>query len=71
MKNQTDLHLYARLQTLCKERNMTIAELERKAGLGNGVIRKWDRASPTLRTVSAVAECLGVSVDELLGRSSD
>ena len=50
---------------------MTIAELERKAGLGNGVIRKWDRASPTLRTVSAVADCLGVTINELLEMSPD
>lgn len=71
MKNREDLHLCAKLRALCKERNMTIAELERKAGLGNGVIRKWDRASPTLRTVSAVADCLGVTINELLEMSPD
>ena len=58
--------LYANVRLLCKERNITVAELERAAGLGNGVIRKWDNASPTLRTVIAVANYFGVTLDELL-----
>ena len=58
--------LYTNIHRICRERDITIAELERAAGLGNGVIRKWDQASPTLRTVVAVAEYLGVSIDDLL-----
>ena len=61
--------LYSSIHKICRERNMTIAELERAAGLGNGVIRKWDQASPTLRTVIAVTECLGITVDELLSNA--
>ena len=58
--------LYTNVRLMCQERNITVAELERAAGLGNGVIRKWDNASPTLRTVIAVANYLGVTLDELL-----
>ena len=43
-----------------------LSELERAAGLGNGVVRKWDSASPTVRTVLAVADYLGVTLDELV-----
>ena len=60
--------LYANIQALCKEKGITIACLERNTDLGNGVIRKWDKASPQLRTVTAVANYLGVTVDELLAK---
>ena len=69
MKNSTQSKnsgLYTNVRTICRERHMTVAELERAAGLGNGVVRKWDSASPTLRTVIAVARCLGVTLDELI-----
>ena len=58
--------LYTNIRNICEKRNITIAELERAAGLGNGVVRKWNSASPTLRTVIAVARCLGVTLDELI-----
>ena len=58
--------LFLNIQRLCDEKGVSIAELERESGLGNGVIRKWSKASPNLRTVTAVAQYLGVSLDELL-----
>ena len=69
MKDSTQLEssgLYTNVRTICHERHMTVAQLERAAGLGNGVVRKWNSASPTLRTVIAVARCLGVTLDELI-----
>ena len=64
--NSKTSDLYTNVRTICQARHMTIAELERAAGLGNGVVRKWNSASPTLRTVIAVARCLGVTLDELI-----
>lgn len=58
--------LYTRVQKLCEERHITICYLEQKAEIGNGVIRKWNTASPTLRTLLAVANVLGVTLDELI-----
>ena len=58
--------LYTNIHAICKARGMSIAELERATGLGNGVIRKWDQASPTVRTVMAVADYLGTTVSDLL-----
>ncbi len=69
MKDNADSQtpsLYANVRRICEERHITIAELERAAGLGNGVVRKWDKASPTLRTALAVARCLGVTLEELI-----
>ena len=60
---------YMNIIRICKLRDISIAELERKSGLGNGVVRKWNSASPTLRTAIAVADYLGVSLDELTAPS--
>ena len=68
-KPSQSLNLYTNVRLLCEKRKITIAELERAAGLGNGVVRKWNNASPTLRTVIAVARYLGVTLDELLAPS--
>ena len=59
-------NLYANIRAICEAKSLSIAELERSAGLGNGVVRKWEAASPTLRSVVAVAEYLGTTVDELI-----
>lgn len=51
----------------CKEKGMTLAELERKLGFGNGVIARWEKAktSPPLDRLSAIAEELDTSLEEL------
>lgn len=51
---------------LSKEKGLSIAALEKAAGLGNGVIRRWDEYSPRSDKLKAVADVLGVTVDELL-----
>ena len=66
MKDNNQYNLYVNVQHLCQQRGITIAELERAAGLGNGVIRKWNTASPTLRTVIAVADYLNVTLEQLI-----
>ena len=55
-----------KIRALCKERGVTVAEVERTVGLGNGVIRKWDDNSPTVSKLKPVADYFGVTVDELL-----
>lgn len=59
-------YLLDNIKRRCYEKGLSISALERAAGLGNGVIRKWNSASPTLRTVIAVADYLGVTVNDLL-----
>lgn len=45
---------------------MTLAELERTIGLGNGTIRRWSEHSPRVDNVKQVADFFKVSVDDLL-----
>ena len=68
VKKENPYNLYEGIQKICEQRHISIAELERKTGLGNGVIRKWDHASPTLRTILAVTDYLGVTLNDLMGR---
>lgn len=62
--------LVENIRALCVERGISIMALERGAGLGNGVISRWNESSPRLESVLAVAGFLGVSVDCLLGEST-
>lgn len=55
-----------KIRALCKERGITLAELERNAGLGNGVIARWGETNPRVDKLKAVADFFGVTVDELL-----
>ena len=55
------------IQTLCKERKTTIAELERNAGIGNGVIKGWEHAkgTPQLHQLVAVSKVLDVPFNKI------
>lgn len=58
---------YDKIKAKADEKKMKIIELERKAELGIGSIGKWNRVSPTAKSVKAVADVLGCTVDELIG----
>jgi transcriptional regulator with XRE-family HTH domain len=60
--------IFDRIQKLCKNRNITIAALERECGLGNATIKKWASSTPSGDKLSRVADYFNVSVDFLLGR---
>jgi len=65
------MRLVERIKTLCKEKKITIAELERKTGISNGQIRKWDNSIPGVDKLEAIADYFDVSTDFLLGRTSN
>lgn len=54
------------IEALCKKRGISIARLEREAGIGNGVIRRWDEGNPRLDCIKRIADYFGVTIDELL-----
>lgn len=60
--------IYENVQQLCRERNISIVELEKLCGIGNGTIGKWNGkiSSPRVDKLQAIASYFGVSVDELL-----
>lgn len=58
--------LYDKIKELCKEKGISVASVEKKAGLSNGAISKWNNASPTVDNLNSVAKVLKVKVDKLL-----
>lgn len=58
--------LLENVSALCKERNITFAELERKTGLGNGTVRRWKDMNPRVDLLKKVADYFGVTLDELM-----
>lgn len=57
--------LFARIKKLAAERGLSIARLERLAGLGNGVINRWDDGA-NIKSLVKVAKVLDITLDELI-----
>lgn len=56
------------IQNLCKQRNMTLAQLEKALNFGNGTIRRWDDSPPSIRKVIEVAKYFNVEIDSLINQ---
>lgn len=61
--------MYDTIKEICKERHISVSSLERKAGIGNGTITKWNENSPSLDNLQKVADALGIKVTTLINRS--
>lgn len=64
------MQIYKNIEKICKDRNISIAKLERDLGIANGTLRRWGVTSPGIKSVVDVADYLEVSIDELCGRES-
>ena len=58
--------LFQRIKELCNNKKITINELEKTLGFGNGTIRSWNSSSPSVIKAKAVADYFGVGVDYLI-----
>ena len=58
--------LATKIRALCRERNISISQLEEKADLKKNSIYDWDKSIPAVDKVMRVADCLGTSVEDLL-----
>lgn len=54
--------IYDNVKKLADEREMSIAEVERTAGIANGTIRKWRYGKPKLESVLKVAKALETEI---------
>lgn len=63
------MSLVQNIKRLADEKNVTFAEIERKVGISNGQIRRWDSVSPKIENVQKVADYFGASIDDLLERN--
>lgn len=60
------MFIYEKIKEICKLKGISPASVEKKAGLGNGTINKWNTFSPSIKNLKAVADVLEISVDELI-----
>lgn len=58
--------LYDKIKEVCKEKGLSVAFVEKEAKLSNGTISKWNKSSPTVDNLQAVAKVLKVKVDKLI-----
>lgn len=58
--------LKEKVTDLCKEKNLSVRELERRAGLKQRTIQHWDESEPSGTKLLAVALVLDVPIEELL-----
>lgn len=61
--------MYDKVKAIAAKKNMSIAEVEKKAGLSNGTIGKWREAKGTgirFESIRAVAAALEVNIEELI-----
>lgn len=62
------MSLVSRIKDIAyKRKGWNLKETAQNAGLSINSIYKWDKQSPSLKALSAVANVLGVTVDELRG----
>lgn len=63
--------IFENIMRLCAEKKISIAKLEREAGIGNGTVARWGESSPRVDSLQKVANYFGITVDELLARDKD
>lgn len=71
MKGSDKLLIYDKIKEVCKEKGISIASVEKKAGLGNGAITKWNNSSPTIDNLKAVADVLEFDVVDFLDNTKE
>lgn len=64
-------NMVMRIQELCKERGITLTKLENELGFGRGAIYKWGKSNPSTEKLHLVASYFNVSIDYLLGTTTD
>lgn len=47
--------IYKKIKELAQKKKISISELERRAGLSNGSICKWNNVSPNINNLKALA----------------
>ena len=58
--------MLASIKRLCKAQRKTISRMEKDLGLAQNSVTRWDRNTPSVDKVAAVAEYLGTTVDAII-----
>lgn len=58
--------IFEKIQSVAMEKRLSIAEVERRANIGNGTISKWKTSSPSVDNLNKVAKVLDVDINTLM-----
>lgn len=58
--------LYKIIKALCRERKISISQMERDLEFPRGYVFQWSKIEPGVQKVKKVADYLGVSIEELI-----
>lgn len=58
--------IYTKIKEICERKGISVAFVEKEAGLKNGAVSKWNTNTPLVTNLRAVAKVLDVSVEDLL-----
>lgn len=58
--------IYDNIKSIAEKKGMSIAEIEKKAGIGNGTIGRWRESYPNVDSIVKVAKVLSVSINTLV-----
>lgn len=63
--------LYERIKRLCKEKGVSVTDVERDLGFGRGSLSKIDKHKPSNEKIKALADYFEISQDSLTGVQQD
>lgn len=58
--------IYENIKAIADKKGLSIAEIEKRAKIGNGIIGKWRESAPNVDSLVKVAKVLNVSVNTLI-----
>lgn len=58
--------VYDSICKIAKQKKVSINSIEKETGLAIGSICKWNKVSPTVKSLKKVADYLGVKIEDLL-----
>lgn len=57
--------IYDNIKAIADQKGLSIAEIEKRAQIGNGIIGKWKESTPNVDSLVKVAKVLDVGIDTL------
>lgn len=70
-QKENQIMVYDNICAAAKKSGLSINFIETETGLSIGSLCKWNKVSPTAKSLKRVAKMLGVTVDSLLENSKD
>lgn len=63
------MRLFGSIKRLCIKKGISISDLEKSCGFGQGTIYKWKRVSPSVDNLQKVAAYFKITIDKMVKKS--